>query len=203
MPGGMMRYGIPAFRLPRAVLDAEIDAIVALGITVHLGCAIGRDVLVRRTARRVTRRCCVTVGCQQGRTLQAPGAELPGVVRAVDFLRASRTRDVAATRSRGARASRCCVTGRRGGDRRRQRGLRRGAQCLACRGARQRLRRTDGARRSPQRRAPRWRRAVTMVAPEARHALPVPAEELHEATVEGVRAAGRARRGAHSRGADA
>ena len=54
--GGMMRYGIPGFRTPRAVLDAEIQRIVDLGVEVRLKCRIGTDVTLARDPQRVRRR---------------------------------------------------------------------------------------------------------------------------------------------------
>ncbi len=47
-PGGMLRYGIPEFRLPRDVLSAEIAAILRHGITLKTGVRVGRDVSVEQ-----------------------------------------------------------------------------------------------------------------------------------------------------------
>ena len=43
LPGGMLMYGIPEFRLPREILSSEIDAILGLGITLRTGTRIGKD----------------------------------------------------------------------------------------------------------------------------------------------------------------
>ncbi len=53
--GGMMRYGIPGFRTPREVLDAEIQRILDLGVTLRMNCRIGTDVTldeIRPTSTR-------------------------------------------------------------------------------------------------------------------------------------------------------
>ena len=54
--GGMMRYGIPGFRTPRAVLDAEIQRILDLGVTTRMNCRIGTDVTLDQITRRLRRR---------------------------------------------------------------------------------------------------------------------------------------------------
>jgi NADPH-dependent glutamate synthase beta subunit-like oxidoreductase/NAD-dependent dihydropyrimidine dehydrogenase PreA subunit len=184
-PGGMMRFGIPAFRLPRAVLDAEIDAVLALGVELTLGCAIGRDVtfpeLLERHAAVL-----VTVGCQQGRTMQVPGVALPGVTRAVDFLRLENARVEGAPDSESALdAGDVVVIG--GGsvafDAARSAWR---TQATSAYDGQTALDAARSASRSTHRGTSGGGRVVTLVAPEQRAALPVPAEELHEATLEGV-----------------
>ena len=85
-PGGMMRFGIPEYRLPRTLLRAEIDKILALGVTLRTGtpltAAFGLAALRREGFDAVF----LAVGVWQGRDLQAPGVELDGVVKAVDYL---------------------------------------------------------------------------------------------------------------------
>ncbi|MBP7572134.1 MAG: FAD-dependent oxidoreductase, partial [Acidobacteria bacterium] len=85
-PGGMMRFGIPEYRLPRTLLRAEIEKILALGVTLVPGTALtpafGLDALRREGFEAVF----IAVGVSQGRDLQAPGAGLDGVVKAVDYL---------------------------------------------------------------------------------------------------------------------
>lgn len=85
-PGGMMRFGIPEYRLPRTLLRAEIDKILSLGVTLvsktPLTAAFGLEALGREGFEAVF----LAVGVSQGRDLQAPGAGLDGVVKAVDYL---------------------------------------------------------------------------------------------------------------------
>jgi NADPH-dependent glutamate synthase beta subunit-like oxidoreductase/ferredoxin len=83
--GGMMVLGIPEFRLPRAVIRAEIAALRELGITVVTGCRVGRDIgFAELRARHAA--LFVAVGTGEGRVLDLPGRELDGVVRALEFL---------------------------------------------------------------------------------------------------------------------
>ncbi|MDA8110538.1 MAG: NAD(P)-binding protein [Betaproteobacteria bacterium] len=85
--GGMMRYGIPGFRTPRDVLDAEIGRILELGVKARLRTRIGRDVTPAEL-RREFDAVFLGLGAQGGRALPVPGAEAPNCVTATAFLRA-------------------------------------------------------------------------------------------------------------------
>ena len=85
--GGMMRYGIPGFRTPREVLDAEIQRILDLGVTVKLNTHIGRDISMAQI-RQDYDAVFMGLGAQGGRALPVPGAEAPNCVTAMAFLRA-------------------------------------------------------------------------------------------------------------------
>jgi NADPH-dependent glutamate synthase beta subunit-like oxidoreductase len=85
-PGGMMRYGIPEYRLPRALLRAEIDRIRALGVTLHLNTPLTPAFGLRELRASGFDAVFLSVGVSRGRDLQAPGVELDGVVKAVDYL---------------------------------------------------------------------------------------------------------------------
>jgi len=85
--GGMMRYGIPGFRTPRDVLDAEIARILDLGVTARLNCRVGTDVALDEL-RRDYAAVFLGMGAQSGRALPAPGGDAPNVVTATAFLRA-------------------------------------------------------------------------------------------------------------------
>lgn len=172
--GGMLVHGIPAFRLPRDLMGAELDAIAALGVTVRTGVRVGTDVTLDALLADFAL-VIVAAGCHGGRGLDVPGAGLPGVVRAVDFLRA---RNAQVTRGDGAVAADEPVVVVGGGS-------------VAFDAARSAWRAAgpyddqtavDAARSAARGGVTR----VTMVAPERRAALRVPAEELHEASVEGV-----------------
>ena len=85
--GGMMRYGIPGFRTPREVLDAEIQRIVDLGVTLRMECRIGTDITLD-DIRDGFDAVFLGMGAQSGRALPVPGAEAPNVVTATAFLKA-------------------------------------------------------------------------------------------------------------------
>jgi NADPH-dependent glutamate synthase beta subunit-like oxidoreductase len=85
--GGMMRYGIPGFRTPREVLDAEIQRILDLGVTLRMNCRIGTDITLDDIKAGFDA-VFLGMGAQSGRALPVPGAEAPNVVTATAFLKA-------------------------------------------------------------------------------------------------------------------
>ena len=83
--GGMMRYGIPAYRFPRERLDEDIRAIVSAGnVTVHAECRIDAEGM-RRLSEEYDA-VYVAIGAQGGKTLKLDGADAEGVMSAVDLL---------------------------------------------------------------------------------------------------------------------
>jgi NADPH-dependent glutamate synthase beta subunit-like oxidoreductase len=85
--GGMMRYGIPGFRTPREVLDAEIQRILDLGVEARVKCRIGTDITVDEL-RLEFDALFLGMGAQAGRALPVADCEAPNVVTATAFLRA-------------------------------------------------------------------------------------------------------------------
>ncbi len=84
--GGMCAVGIPPYRLPREILQAEIDAIEALGVEIKLGVRIGKDVSLK-TLYDESAAVLLAVGAKKSRMLPVEGAESLGVLGGVDFLR--------------------------------------------------------------------------------------------------------------------
>lgn len=85
-PGGMMRYGIPEYRLPRNLLRAEIDKILALGVTLHLDTPLSSSFGLSHLRAQGFDSVFLSVGVSRGRDLDIPGVDLDGVVKAVDYL---------------------------------------------------------------------------------------------------------------------
>jgi NADPH-dependent glutamate synthase beta subunit-like oxidoreductase len=85
-PGGMMRFGIPEYRLPRSLLRAEIDRILALGVELRLSTPLTAAFGLRQLREAGFDAVFLSVGVSRGRDLQVPGVELDGVVKAVDYL---------------------------------------------------------------------------------------------------------------------
>jgi NADPH-dependent glutamate synthase beta subunit-like oxidoreductase len=84
--GGMMRW-IPPFRLPGDVLDREVREILDLGVDFRPGWVLGRDAGLDELRSDRFDAVFLAVGAQEGRGLPVEGAELPGVVRGLDYLR--------------------------------------------------------------------------------------------------------------------
>ena len=83
--GGMLRYGIPEYRLPKAVLDREIETITRIGVQLKTGVAIGGDISLEQL-RRENDAVYIAVGAQKGTAMPIEGMETPGVYIGVDFL---------------------------------------------------------------------------------------------------------------------
>ena len=84
--GGMLRLGIPEYRLPRELIRLEINAILSLGVELKVNNAIGRDFTVADLKKQGYQAIFLAIGAHKSRDLQIAGIELDGVLRAVDFL---------------------------------------------------------------------------------------------------------------------
>jgi NADPH-dependent glutamate synthase beta subunit-like oxidoreductase len=84
-PGGMLRYGIPEYRLPRAVLDAEIKKITDLGVDIRCSTTIGKEITLAELREQFAA-VFVAIGAHQGKKLGLPGEEGPGVYTGTEFL---------------------------------------------------------------------------------------------------------------------
>jgi NADPH-dependent glutamate synthase beta subunit-like oxidoreductase/Pyruvate/2-oxoacid:ferredoxin oxidoreductase delta subunit len=84
-PGGMLRYGIPAYRLPRDILDKEIQRILDLGVELRLNCAVGKDIPFD-DLRKQYRAVFVGIGAHRGRLLGVEGEDAPNVISGQEFL---------------------------------------------------------------------------------------------------------------------
>jgi len=85
-PGGMLRVGIPEYRLPKEVLDAEIEHIKDLGVEIQTNISIGKDLMLQELLQKFDATFIAT-GMHKGVKLGVDGEELKGVVNAIDFLR--------------------------------------------------------------------------------------------------------------------
>ena len=86
-PGGMLRYGVPSFKLEKDVIDAEIDIIRQLGVEIRCGVEVGKDVTLDELRSQGYKAFYIAIGCQGGRKANIPGEDAEGVMTAVDFLR--------------------------------------------------------------------------------------------------------------------
>jgi NADPH-dependent glutamate synthase beta subunit-like oxidoreductase len=86
-PGGMMRYGIPSYRLPKDILDKEINEILDLGVEFRPNQTLGRDVTLDQIKNDGFDAVFLGVGAQLSRRIPLEGSDLPDVLWGVDFLK--------------------------------------------------------------------------------------------------------------------
>lgn len=84
-PGGMLRYGIPKYRLPREVLDTEIQRILDLGAELKCNFVVGKDTTLEKL-RQEYRAIFVGIGAHKGLTLGVPGEDASNVFTGTEFL---------------------------------------------------------------------------------------------------------------------
>ena len=86
-PGGMLRYGIPSYKLEKNLLAAEIDVIRQLGVEIRCGVEVGKDVTIEDLREQGYKGFYAAIGCQRGRKPGISGENAEGAYTAVDFLR--------------------------------------------------------------------------------------------------------------------
>jgi formate dehydrogenase beta subunit len=86
VPGGMMHLGIPEYRLPRDVLQAQVREILDLGPELRLNTRLGRDFSLSDLRRQGYKAVVLAFGLHRSRDLNIPGHDLDGVVKGIDFL---------------------------------------------------------------------------------------------------------------------
>ena len=84
--GGMLRVGIPDYRLPPEVLDKEIGAITRLGVEIKFNTALGRDVSIDGLFKEGYKAIYLAIGAHKDLQLNIPGEDAEGVLSSVDFL---------------------------------------------------------------------------------------------------------------------
>lgn len=85
--GGMLKYGIPSFRLEKDIIDAEIDVIKQLGAEFKTGVEVGKDITLDGLREQGYKAFYIAIGMQGGRKLNVKGEDAEGVVSGVKFMR--------------------------------------------------------------------------------------------------------------------
>jgi NADPH-dependent glutamate synthase beta subunit-like oxidoreductase len=104
--GGMLAVGIPEYRLPKDVLQAEIARIARMGVQIRTGARIGRDLTIKALQGQGYAAVLIAVGAQGNADLKIPGEQLDGVVPGLNFLR-----DISLGRAGGLQGRRVVVIG--------------------------------------------------------------------------------------------
>ena len=92
-PGGMLRYGIPSYKLEKDLLAAEIDVIRQLGVEIRCGVEVGKDITIEELREQGYKGFYAAIGCQRGRKPGISGENASGAYTAVDFLREAGTKE--------------------------------------------------------------------------------------------------------------
>lgn len=87
LPGGMLTLGIPAFRLEKNVVNAEIDILREMGVEIRCGVEVGKDVTLAELRQQGFEAFYIAIGAQASRKLNIPGEDAAGVYGGVDFVR--------------------------------------------------------------------------------------------------------------------
>ncbi|MCR5153220.1 MAG: FAD-dependent oxidoreductase [Lachnospiraceae bacterium] len=85
-PGGMLRYGIPSYKLEKEVVDAEIDVMREMGVDIKTGVEVGKDVTLDELRKQGYKAFYVAIGCSAGRRPNVPGDTAEGTFTAIDYL---------------------------------------------------------------------------------------------------------------------
>ncbi len=98
--GGMLRYGIPEYRLPKAILDKEIKWITDLGVDVHTNTKLGRDITIDGLFEQGYKSVFVGLGAQLAKSMGIANEQVKNVLGGVDFLRDVTMNDAPAIKGR-------------------------------------------------------------------------------------------------------
>lgn len=85
--GGMLRFGIPEFRLQKDVIQAEIDILREIGVEFRTGVSVGEDVTIKQLRDQGYKAFYLAIGAQGGRRINIENGDAEGVVTGVDFLK--------------------------------------------------------------------------------------------------------------------
>ena len=87
LPGGMMQYGIPSFRLEKDIVQAEVDVLKQMGVEIKCGIHVGKDITLDSLRKEGYKGFYVAIGAQGSRKLNVEGENANGVYAGVDFLK--------------------------------------------------------------------------------------------------------------------
>jgi NADPH-dependent glutamate synthase beta subunit-like oxidoreductase len=86
-PGGMLYFGVPEYRLPRKIIEAEIYAILSLGVELKLNIEIGKDITISDLINAGYKSILIAVGANISRPLPIEGIDLPDVLKGIEYLK--------------------------------------------------------------------------------------------------------------------
>lgn len=91
MPGGMLRYGIPSYKLEKDVIEAEIDVMREMGVEIKTGIEVGKDISLNELRKQGYKAFYIAIGCSAGNRPGVPGDDAEGTFTAIDYLHDANT----------------------------------------------------------------------------------------------------------------
>ena len=91
MAGGMLRYGIPSYKLEKDVIEAEIDVMREMGVEIKTGVEVGKDITLDELRAQGYKAFYIAIGCSAGRRLGVPGDDAEGTLTAIEYLHEANT----------------------------------------------------------------------------------------------------------------
>ncbi len=91
MAGGMLRYGIPSYKLEKDVIEAEIEVMRQMGVEIKTGVEVGKDVTLNELRAQGYKAFYIAIGCSAGRRPNVPGDDAEGTFTAIDYLHEANT----------------------------------------------------------------------------------------------------------------
>ncbi len=85
--GGMLMTGVPVYRLPRELVQAEIQAILSMGVELRLNTTVGKDITIPQMREQGFEAILIAAGLQRGRGIKIEGSDAEGVVSGIEFLK--------------------------------------------------------------------------------------------------------------------
>lgn len=91
MAGGMLRYGIPSYKLEKDVIEAEIDVMREMGVEIKTGVEVGKDITLDELRAQGYKAFYIAIGCSAGRRPGVPGDDAEGTLTAIEYLHEANT----------------------------------------------------------------------------------------------------------------
>ncbi len=91
VPGGMLHYGIPSYKLEKDVIAAEIDVMREMGVEIKTGVEVGKDITIEELRKQGYKAFYIAIGCSAGRRPGVPGDDAEGTFTAIDYLHEANT----------------------------------------------------------------------------------------------------------------
>ena len=89
--GGMLRYGIPSYKLEKNVIEAEIDVMREMGVEIRTGITVGKDISLAELREQGYKAFYIAIGCGEGRRPGVPGDQAEGTLTALEYLQEANT----------------------------------------------------------------------------------------------------------------